>query len=811
MAGIERTHDPQASRYFDDEVWPVQLSVAALGALLIGLCFLHRPTEGAVWLNTAWPLVNTIGIATILAAIAVSFVDARWVRRPLQLALVLCVVLHAVLVAQMVHAKLETGSPLTLVPNKQGSDARRSKLIADYRPVAHLPDESRPQQDFEKPVEAETPLTEQERQRLEREALVREPAPAAETPQIDEKQQKPETLEVERKMAEQAPAAPQAEMPKPERSLADEVSLAAREIELPKAATEAAMPVPTVQAVESPLARHEAAATPVATAMSSVELARESQEVAKQPQDFKRKIPVYQPAVASSAAGERVDAARRVPVSAADVEVNRSIELPAVAQAVVEQAVRDHAPIASVGIRTKKTGTAATGPAGTAPAGGAIEPRVARAGSASAIDLPARAPRGTSANERMEIAPSELATVARPTRPGQLPRTAAPVVPFEAFSGRAARLQGGDRNGTDGKNPESEETIERGLVFLARQQHLNGSWSLQGFPEEATLVSDTAATALALLAFQGAGYNHREAAYKDVVAGGLAYLIARQQANGDLFEPLEDSSNRSVWLYSHALATIVLCEAYGMTQDPALREPAQKGMDFIVAAQQTERGGWRYAPGVGADTSVSGWMTMALKSGELAGLTVSPSAYQKISRWLDAAQQSPSAPYLYCYNPYAADSPEQRHGRAASKTMTAVGLLMRLYTGWRRDDPNFARGAAFLGASFPTVGTARQSERDTYYWYYATQVMAQHGGARWEAWTGKLHPMLVNSQVRRGAMSGSWDPLLPIADRWGPQAGRLYVTAMNLLSLEVEYRKLPLEGRGQESAVRGQRPEVRGQ
>ncbi len=795
MADNQHDRNPPASRYFDDEVWPVQLSVAALGALLIGLCFVHRPTEGAAWLETAWPLVNTIGITTILAAIAVSFVDARWIRRPLQLALVLCVVLHAVLVAQMVHAKLETGSPIALVPNQQGSESRRPKLIAEYRPTAHLPDELQPQQDFEKPVEAETPLTEQERQRLEREKLVREPAPAVETPQIEEKQQKPETLEVERKVAEEAPATPQAEMPKPERSLAAEVNMPAREIELPRAATEAAVPAPTVQAVESPLARREAAATPVTAAVSSVELARESQEVAKQPQDFKRKIPVYQPAVASSAAPERVDAARRVPVGAVDVELNRSIELPAMAQAVVEQAVRDHTPIASVGIRSKTTGSAATRPTGAVPIEVASEPRVARAGSASAIELPARA-RGTSANERVEIAPSELATVARPTRPGQLPRVAAPVVPFEAFSGRAARLQGGERNGTDGKPLESEETIERGLVFLARQQHLNGSWSLQGFPEEATLVSDTAATALALLAFQGAGYNHREAAYKDVVAGGLAYLIAHQQTNGDLFEPLEDASNRSVWLYSHAIATIVLCEAYGMTQDPVLREPAQRGMDFIVAAQQTERGGWRYAPGVGADTSVSGWMTMALKSGELAGLSVSPSAYQKISRWLDAAQQSSSVPYLYCYNPYAPESPEQRHGRAVSKTMTAVGLLMRLYTGWRRDNPNFARGAVFLGANLPGEGTARQNERDTYYWYYATQVMAQHGGARWQAWTGKLHPMLVNSQVRRGAMSGSWDPLLPIADRWGPQAGRLYVTAMNLLSLEVEYRKLPLESRG---------------
>ena len=66
------------------------------------------------------------------------------------------------------------------------------------------------------------------------------------------------------------------------------------------------------------------------------------------------------------------------------------------------------------------------------------------------------------------------------------------------------------------------------------------------------------------------------------------------------------------------------------------------------------------------------------------------------------------------------------------------------------------------------------------------------GGDHWRNWNARLHPLLVDSQLRQGAFSGSWDPLSPLPDRWGPHAGRLYVTAMNLLSLEVQYRKLPL-------------------
>ena len=72
-----------------------------------------------------------------------------------------------------------------------------------------------------------------------------------------------------------------------------------------------------------------------------------------------------------------------------------------------------------------------------------------------------------------------------------------------------------------------------------------------------------------------------------------------------------------------------------MTQDSAVRDQAQKALDFIAAAQEPGVGGWRYVPQVGSDTSVSGWQMMALKSGELAGLEVASSVYPLVARWLD--------------------------------------------------------------------------------------------------------------------------------------------------------------------------------
>ena len=70
--------------------------------------------------------------------------------------------------------------------------------------------------------------------------------------------------------------------------------------------------------------------------------------------------------------------------------------------------------------------------------------------------------------------------------------------------------------------------------------------------------------------------------------------------------------------------------------------------------------------------------------------------------------------------------------------------------------------------------------------------MYHMGGEHWKRWNDRLHPLLINAQEPEGDLVGSWDPRRPVPDRWGPHAGRLYVTTMNLLSLEVHYRHLPL-------------------
>jgi len=385
---------------------------------------------------------------------------------------------------------------------------------------------------------------------------------------------------------------------------------------------------------------------------------------------------------------------------------------------------------------------------------------------------------------------------------GELPAVnTAAIFAADAFRNRTPIVPGG--GGEDG-DPKSEQAIYDGLVFLARQQMQDGSWALhpvvagdRRFEDEYrpdyALHSNTAATGLALIAYLGAGFDHKKHRWKTVVAAGLDYLIRNQDSEGNLYVAQDLRSNSSVALYSHGIATIALCEAYAMTNDPQLRAPAQKAIDYVVKTQHSRYGGWRYRPGVNSDTSVSGWMMTALRTAELGGLDVPEEAYRKARQWLNVAQKSRQEPHLYRYNPYAPETRAQRHGKIADKEMTAVGLLMRSYVGWNRKHRDMVRGADFLLQNLPEVGTTRDPKRDSYYWYYATQVMYHMGedSKYWETWYKKrLYPILIESQVKQGPMAGSWNPLRPVPDRWGAFAGRIYVTAMNLITLETKYRYL---------------------
>jgi hypothetical protein len=363
----------------------------------------------------------------------------------------------------------------------------------------------------------------------------------------------------------------------------------------------------------------------------------------------------------------------------------------------------------------------------------------------------------------------------------------------QAFAGRtpaAGRPAGGieDLATLD----RARRIVDAGLEFLARSQLADGRWRLTEFAgatptDLPKLDSDTAATGLALLAFFGAGHDHFAGPYRDTIRRGLEFLISVQKPDGDLFLPADDLSNSCGWLYSHGIASLALCEAVGMTGDPLVRPAAEQACGFISASRHPALGGWRYTPRSDADLSVSGWMLVALRAGQLGGVKTDPAALAGV-RALLAASATTGDPTRYAYNARKAD---QRRTDLSVACMTAVGTLMRLHTGAAADDPAIVAAARVLAAFEPVYETAGQNRRDAYLWYYASQALVHTGGPEWQRWYARLVATLEPEQRSQGPLKGSWDPVGPIPDRWGAYGGRVYVTALHLLALEVPWRHLP--------------------
>lgn len=350
-----------------------------------------------------------------------------------------------------------------------------------------------------------------------------------------------------------------------------------------------------------------------------------------------------------------------------------------------------------------------------------------------------------------------------------------PATPGAAFAGRTEGMRLALLKAYGGTE-KTEEAVAAGLRWLVRRQKKDGSWSLtKGYADGADAENREAATAMALLAFQGAGHlPSTSSQHSRVVDRGWRWLLRQQKDDGSFFS----DGRRNHRFYTDAMCTIALCELIGMTRKSEYTQQAQKAIDHLVD-NQTSRGGWKYTPKEGNDLSVSGWVVMALKSGRMAGLSVPSEVFDNVTDFLDE-DVGRAGGSQYVYEKSVMFNPE------LPPSMTAVGLLCRQYLGWPRDHAPLRQGVDHILEHPPEWINRR---RDIYYWYYATQVCRHMGGDTWNLWNKQIREVLPANQVKRGPEEGSWSP---VGDRWGPMGGRLYQTCLSIYVLEVYYRHLPL-------------------
>jgi hypothetical protein len=367
--------------------------------------------------------------------------------------------------------------------------------------------------------------------------------------------------------------------------------------------------------------------------------------------------------------------------------------------------------------------------------------------------------------------------------------------PRTFFSGR--------RGGRE--NPGAPESaVVAALQWLARHQNPDGSWGAEGFSKQCSGTKcsgagerdyDVGVTGLALLAFLGAGYDQdspdespdplkpdRVLKFGEVLRSGLKWLISRQDREGCLGE-------RSMkYNYCHAVATQALAEAYGMSRAEFLKIPARKAADFLMAGQNPGKG-WRYSSKCGDnDSSVTACSVLALKSAQASTLGIPKTAYEGAIAWFDEATET-NGYYQVGYNArstgkvYVPGKNEQFDHHPA---MSAAGMTARMFIQRKRTAPELG-AVNLLMADLPEWKT---NKIDFYYWYFGSLALFHVDGPEgpmWKRWNLAMTDALLPNQKtgKEACEHGSWDPSV---DRWGSEGGRVSVTAMNALTLEVTHR-----------------------
>jgi hypothetical protein len=386
------------------------------------------------------------------------------------------------------------------------------------------------------------------------------------------------------------------------------------------------------------------------------------------------------------------------------------------------------------------------------------------------------------------------------------------------FGHRRSRGPGGRPHGN---------RVAAALEWLKDHQNREGYWSATTFSDDSTRVNaektyniefvgigdpngdkgwehttDVGLTGLAVLAFVGAGYDHREGEYRNTVRTAVNWLRRVQTTDG-CFGAKEDDH----YVYNHAICAMAMAEVYGLSGDALLKGVAERAVDFILRAQNPGLG-WRYGiqPGVN-DSSVTGWMVLALKSSDMAGLDINLA-----KSYADAAELFKLMTVeVQGYPRTGYDSPGSNNARLRTAqeyhhnpSMDSIYVMSMLFMDKADLNDRTIRALSRVCVEPANLPAWELHKIDYYYWYYASLALYQVGGNIWSQWERAMSTVLLDSQ--RGFHQkdrdagrttkekldehGSWDAV----DAWSSSGGRVYATAINCLTLSVYFRYLALGG-----------------
>ncbi|MAQ89093.1 MAG: hypothetical protein CMM03_04500 [Rhodopirellula sp.] len=310
--------------------------------------------------------------------------------------------------------------------------------------------------------------------------------------------------------------------------------------------------------------------------------------------------------------------------------------------------------------------------------------------------------------------------------------------------------------------PEWKTSIKKGLDWVVRSQSSLGHWTAGTYP--------TAMTALAGTALICSGSTTTQGPYARAIRKSVDYITTKCRSNGLIGDPLSD--NR--YTYGHGFSMLFLSQVLGEEEDLERREELieilKKAVEFSANAQ-TPSGGWGYVSAKDGNNFDEGSTTITqvqgLRGCRNAGIPVPKQV-------IDKAKE-----YIYsCKNPDGGISYSSRNRGSSRPAITAASLAC-LYNAGDYDSKHVPEMLAYTKKNLHNIGGGARSFGHWHYTYlYYAQVVYRQGQKEWSPFRDQLYGRIANEQADNGSWTGNIGPI--------------YVTACNLIMMQLDHAFLPI-------------------
>jgi hypothetical protein len=333
--------------------------------------------------------------------------------------------------------------------------------------------------------------------------------------------------------------------------------------------------------------------------------------------------------------------------------------------------------------------------------------------------------------------------------------------------------------------PNVKAGVNKGLEWLAKQQHRDGHWDAAGGQYAPAM------TALSGMALLMEGSTIREGKYADRIRRAVDWFMARSQPNGLLGTP-NNPNEAGRYMYGHGFGLLFLASVYGEEEEPDRRRKLEdiltRAVQFSGKAQ-TSRGGWGYVSAADGGNFDEGSVTItqmqAVRAARNAGIVVPKEIIDKGIKYLKDCTNAQGGVI------YSLGGGGGGDGRPA---LTAAAISCGFSAGEYNSDL-VKKWFKFCQTHVPLAGGGlNRFGHDEYTHYYYAQAMYMLGDEGWAklfptdrandalGWS-KYRKATFDNLLRSQGGDGSWN---------GGHVGPVFITACHLAILQLDKAVLPI-------------------